>query len=288
MANVEKYQHAGMTVEIDYDSVPEHANPRDCDCNLGVMLCGHPRYTLGDEQVRGDDFTTSVTCPTCAGTGENTARARLWRRHSYGWVAVGAGTFDSMKGEMSRIIERSANKPAHEEHNPRDTLMVEICDCTRCQGSGEIELSLPAYLTQERGAHVILPLGLIDHSGISMYVGDGAHPHDPGGWDSGQVGVIFDTTETRKESGLQDAGHEEIEKALRAEVQVYAQYLRGEVYSYCVTDSDGEHIDSCHGFLGDLEYVRSQANEAAEHGADAARHEHEERHEMACRDIVTA
>jgi hypothetical protein len=244
MVNVEKYQYAGMTVEIEYDAIPEHANPRDCDCNLGVMLCGHSRYTLGDEQVSGDDFTTSVACPNCAGTGENTAA--------------------------------------------RDTLMVEICDCPRCQGSGEIELSLAAYLTQERGASVILPLGLIDHSGISMYVGHGAHPHDPGGWDSGQVGVIFDTTETRKECGLQDAGREEIEKALRAEVQVYAQYLRGEVYSYCVTDPDGEHIDSCHGLLGDLEYVRSQANEAAEHGADAARREQEERHVMACRDIVTA
>ncbi|MGH2903061.1 MAG: hypothetical protein ACRDK7_05675 [Solirubrobacteraceae bacterium] len=283
MQYIERYEHAGMTVEIDYDPMPQDSNPRE-SCNVGVMLCGHRRYRLGDEQVDGDDFTTSVSCPSCAGSGANPERVKLWRKQPYGWVAVGAGTRDSMHGEMSRILERAAQAGRADEHR---RLEVEACDCPRCEGSGEIELPIGAYLQQERGASVSLPLGLIDHSGISMYVGGGAHRHDPGGWDSGQVGVIFDTTETRKDRGMHDAKREEIERALRVEVEEYAEFLRGEVYCFTVSDRDGDHLDSCCGFVGDLQYVRSRANEAAEYGARAIQAENEEQYLMACRDIAT-
>ena len=97
------------------------------------------------------------------------------------------------------------------------------------------------------GAIVVLPLGLIDHSGISMYVGAGAHFADPGGWDSGIVGLIFDTPERRAVCwGDDPADPEKIEAALRSEVEVYDQYLRGEVYGavyekrYVWTREDGE------------------------------------------------
>lgn len=284
MQSVETYQHAGMTVEIHLDPIPEHSNPRE-HSNIGVMLCAHGRYLLGDEQLRGDDFSTAVTCPSCDGSGENPLRGKLWRRHAYGWVAVGAGSIQAMQGEMSRVVERALQAGRPEEAG---RLMVEVCDCPRCQGSGEIELSIAAFLRQERGAKVILPLGLIDHSGLSMYVGSGAHRHDPGGWDSGQVGVIFDTADTRKECEMENSSREAIERALRAEVNAYDQFLRGEVYCYTVTDPAGEHVDSCCGFLGDLEYVRSQANDAAEYAAQAAEREMHEQHLMACRDIATA
>jgi hypothetical protein len=284
MDSIESYEHAGMTVEITIDPMPQDCNPRE-HTNVGVMLCGHRRYILGDEQITGDDFSPTITCPSCNGTGENSQRGKLWRRHSYGWVTVGAGSTESMMGEMSRLVARAANAG-----RPRASasLMVETCDCLRCEGSGEIDVSLDAYLRHRRGATVILPLGLIDHSGISMYVGAGAHRHDPGGWDSGQVGVIFDTTETRKECGMENARPEDIERALRAEVTAYDQFLRGEVYCYTVTDPAGEHLDSCCGFLGDLEYVRSQANDAAEYAAQAAERERKEKYLMACRDIATA
>lgn len=190
-----------------------------------------------------------------------------------------------MEGELARITAAAAYQAARESGERAGIVRIEACQCPRCEGRGEVELPLAAYLKQERGATVILPLGLIDHSGISMYVGAGAHPHDPGGWDSGQVGVIFDTTETREQ--LQDTTREEIEKQLRAEVDTYAEYLRGEVYCYTVTGPDGEHIDSCGGFLGDLEDVTAQANEAAQQGLRAARRERREARLMACRGIMT-
>ena len=119
------------------------------------------------------------------------------------------------------------------------------------------------YLKVYHGASVILPLGLIDHSGISMYVGGGAHPMDPGGWDSGMVGFIFDTEQTRETTGCTPENGfdaEKIEQGLRDEVQNYDMYLTGQVYGYVITDPDGDPIDddSCWGFLG----IRSVKEEA--------------------------
>lgn len=280
---IESYEHAGMTVKITIDPMPQDCNPRE-DINVGVMLCGHRRYILGDEQVTGDDFSTAISCPSCNGTGENPQRGKLWRRRPYGWVTIGAGSIEAMQGEMAYLIACAAKAGRTKEATE---LMVETCDCPRCEGQAEIEVSLDVYLREQRGATVVLPLGLIDHSGISMYVGAGAHRHDPGGCDSGQVGVIFDTPETRKQCGMEDTPPDEIERALRAEVNAYDRFLRGEVYCFTITDPGGEHVDSCCGFLGDLAYVRSRANDAADHAARAASRERDERHLMACRDIET-
>ena len=101
------------------------------------------------------------------------------------------------------------------------------------------------------GSTVVLPLGLYDHSGISMYVG-GVHPLDSGGWDSGMVGVIFDTERTRENLGIDllwtVTGS--IEKALRTEVEQYDKYLTGDVWGIMVEDNLGDEIESCWGYLG--------------------------------------
>lgn len=117
-----------------------------------------------------------------------------------------------------------------------------------------------------KNAVVILPLGLIDHSGISMYVGSGAHWCDPGGWDSGQVGWIYVTKEkARSEYGkrLTKKRLAQAEKVLRGEVATYDQDLTGDVYGYVIEDEDGNHVDSCWGFYG-MDDVREQAKAAAE------------------------
>lgn len=52
MEAFETFEHAGLTVELHFDTEPE--SPREWS-NLGVMYCWHPDYTLGDEQFgRGD------------------------------------------------------------------------------------------------------------------------------------------------------------------------------------------------------------------------------------------
>jgi hypothetical protein len=48
MEPIEVIEHKGFTVEIHWDQDPE--SPREWD-NLGVMVCKHPRYNLGDVQI---------------------------------------------------------------------------------------------------------------------------------------------------------------------------------------------------------------------------------------------
>lgn len=126
----------------------------------------------------------------------------------------------------------------------------------------------PDPVADEDKPRCLLPLGLYDHSGITMYVGS-RHPFDQQGWDSGQVGYIYTTNARLKEMGHADPeslSDEEVEGWLRGEVETYDQYLTGDVWGYTITDSTGEEVDSCWGFYG-LDYCRGEATSAAEHHA---------------------
>lgn len=176
----------GLTIRIIPDEDPE--SPRDWS-NLGVMLCSHPRYDLGDEKL-----------------------------------------------------------------DP---------------GNYESEAELVAELYEERGARVVLPLYLLDHSGITMRAGDAlttradAFVSDPGGWDTSMVGFIIDTPETRRELGAsEEVSDEEIAKHLAGEVETYATFLEGGIVAYLVEDEDGTVLDSCHGFYS-VEEALEQGREMA-------------------------
>lgn len=170
--------------------------------------------------------------------------------------------------------------------NERQDVTPMLVDCEACEGSGERVLDTYEYLRIERGARVILPLALIDHSGLSMWVGSGAHPHDPGGWDSGQVGVIFDTPAGVSECIGDDATDEQIEAALRGEVEVYDQYLRGDVF---LIDGllHGGRQDTVGGVLG-VEHATNMAFEFLVDVIEDAIKERAERAEWAARDVLTA
>ena len=98
--------------------------------------------------------------------------------------------------------------------------------------------------------YIMLPLYLLDHSGLAMQT---TSFHDP--WDSGQVGWIY----VSKEDALKEFGGEKMtgavkrkaENFMRSEVAVYDFYLRGECYGFELY-KNGELSDSCWGFIGDL------------------------------------
>lgn len=98
-------------------------------------------------------------------------------------------------------------------------------------------------------------LGMLDHSGLYLYAGGGSHPQDPGGWDSGTVGVAYVTkTKLREEYGRKWHTPECMERArqvILAEIETYSQYLRGDVYGFQLLDAYGGVVDSCWGFYGD-------------------------------------
>lgn len=108
---------------------------------------------------------------------------------------------------------------------------------------------------------IALPLYLYDHSGITMSTGNGNWPfHCP--WDSGLVGYIYVEKEAvRREWGwkrISPQRYEKILQILRSEVEIYDQYLRGDVYGYRIEDENGEEIDSCWGYFGGIEYLQEE------------------------------
>ena len=99
---------------------------------------------------------------------------------------------------------------------------------------------------------IVLPLYLYDHSGITINTTGFSCQ-----WDSGQVGYIYVSIKhVKKEYNwkrLTKKRREQIEQYLKNEVEVYDDYLTGNVYGYIIKDKDDEQIDSCWGYYGDYD-----------------------------------
>lgn len=60
---------------------------------------------------------------------------------------------------------------------------------------------------------------------------------------------------------------EQAEACARAEFDNFRTWIEGEVIGYVVKADNGDVIDSCWGFYGELDYVKTEANQAAEYEA---------------------
>ena len=114
--------------------------------------------------------------------------------------------------------------------------------------------------------------GMIDHSGIAIYLHGGAHPQDPGGWDSGTVGIIFVTEAQR---ALLGTPLDAVELVALAEFEEYDQHIRGNVWNYevvehtkcetCKNETE-EVVDSGYGFIGDDDPEKNGMTDTVEAG----------------------
>ena len=218
---------------------PDPINPRKESDNLGVMVCWHRRYNLGDEQPResADEWLTALAVEACPRLGDIIDN---WDNAGFEWL------YEKYEGNLQTTLQVIA------DHT--DSLVAAVI-----------------------GKHyVILPLYLYDHSGITMNTGGFSCP-----WDSGQVGYIVCNLQTARENWmlpesadwdtpvkswhLTEEGpvpitlREATEHSLRSEVEVYDQYLRGDIYGFVVEErhhcdkcdhEEWEHVDSCWGFFG--------------------------------------
>jgi len=119
------------------------------------------------------------------------------------------------------------------------------------------------HLFKKFDAVMVLPLYLMDHSGLQMQT----EPFSCQ-WDSGQVGFIY---VSRPEARAEVAGRfltknnmEKIKKILTDEVKAYSYYLSGEVYQYEIENG----WESCSGILG-LEETIADAKEQIDMGEKA-------------------
>jgi hypothetical protein len=136
-------------------------------------------------------------------------------------------------------------------------------ECPSCEGTNEVEVPVEEWLRLVRGARAVVPLGLLVHSGETLYVGKGPHWCDAGGWDSGHIGYAFDTPEARKRIGVEDWDEDRLRARITTEIETYDEYMKGECYGYVITDADGEEVGDCWGYVGE-KWCREAATDEAE------------------------
>ena len=131
-------------------------------------------------------------------------------------------------------------------------------------------------MLRKDGACVILPLYMYDHSGITIRT-SGFSQIDSAGWDWGRIGFIFVTAkDIKKEYGyLNKDNIDKATKVLQAEVEVYNQYVSGDVWGYTVV-KDNEGIDSCWGYFG-TESAVSEAKAVVDFTIEEQRKERQRR-----------
>lgn len=144
----------------------------------------------------------------------------LWRRarQEYDW-----NTSDKYAELLDRWHERVQGRPTDRDYAVLDR-----------------------WLRVFHGVPVILPVALLDHSGLAVRLGT-SFMCDPGGWDTSHLGFWMATPELIEQSGVKLEG---LEEGLRNDFTEFAGWVSGEVYGFRITDPQGEEVDSCWGFYG--------------------------------------
>ena len=94
---------------------------------------------------------------------------------------------------------------------------------------------------------LVLPVYMIDHSGIALSLKDFGDP-----WDSGQVGIYHMSPSQLIEEYGEDTPEirERATSAIKAEIEEYSEYVNGNCWGFVIEDENGNTVDSCWGFIG--------------------------------------
>ena len=215
-------------------------NPRQYDSESAAHLyCWHRRYSLGDKHdyVSPEDFLYDLA-------EQYIGMDKIRERIVSGSTNIEVARADEMflliehnpSGEQYVVAEAETENKLFSDENKRDIL--------------EAFNFSPISLLQTGDDVVILPLYLMDHSGLSISVSDFCDR-----WDSGQVGWAF----AAKDEFVKQSGFDEKDwkanalKTIKAEVKQYDQYLTDDVYwaeIFTLEDGEWESADNCGGFYG--------------------------------------
>lgn len=172
---------------------------------------------------------------------------------------------------MEYKIEILQDEDVFETPRDWDNLGKMVCFHRRYELGDSTELNssmfhswdeLKRYLIKKEKAVVILPLFLYDHSGITMSTMPFSCP-----WDSGRVGFIYADRESilkeYKIKRITEKIKQKVKDVLFGEVNVYDQYISGDIYAYIITDENGNHVESLYNIYG-YDECEKMANEAVE------------------------
>lgn len=114
---------------------------------------------------------------------------------------------------------------------------------------------------------IVLPLYVYEHNSIIMRAGSGFSSS----WDSGQAGYIYMSKKEARENYMtKKVNVAKIKEAMKSCVEYLTAICEGSIYGFVIEDENGEHLDSCWGFV-ETEYpiekthVYSEALESAKY-----------------------
>lgn len=232
-------------------------SPRKWDGQVTTMACWHSRYRLGDEIPDGD-------------------AEDYWRRLARENVSA-SEIFEAAKTDKLPGIRLTKNAESESCWDIYETYMIRTVlgsskpeECLEYEGVPEY--SVADYLLDDltiRHCMALmepyaewLPMFLYDHSGLTISCGARLYPYSDR-WDSSAVGWVVALKKTLMDNqiGTESTWRERAAEIMKADVEVYDQYLTGEVYGYTLYEADmpenadepiaWEEIHSCWGFYGD-------------------------------------
>lgn len=97
----------------------------------------------------------------------------------------------------------------------------------------------------------VFPITLYEHTGVSYFLGNRS------GFDYSRCGFYIVTDKTAE---LLGTSQKDFEKVIRQELEMYNQWISGEVYRFILFNNEGEEVDSGGGFY-DIEDIKSNLPE---------------------------
>ena len=240
----------GFTLIVESDNDP--LNPRKDYDPVTTISCAHHRYDLSDDDaVKYDEeffhrllneIGVDTVCPHC----------------EYGTI-IGDEDCSFCDGSGCDSCDYSG-------------FISYETECDHCEGTGE--LTREQAEIEARKHYYIQALYLYDHSGITIR----SHPF-PCTWDSGHVGYQY----VLKSRAISEWGqyhlHSESRKIVQGgprtdadfyelmdhEVKAFDDYLTGNCWYFTIQDDKGNDVESCGGFLGDVNDCIEEARDTAKY-----------------------
>lgn len=115
----------------------------------------------------------------------------------------------------------------------------------------------------DKKGYLIYPVTRFEHSLVEYYIGLG------GGFDSGLIGfAIVSKDEVRQMYNTKDIYKSTVQADFSQQLEIYTDYVNGEVYCFSLMDMEQNVIDNCSGFYGtefDKNGLMQTVNESFEH-----------------------
>jgi hypothetical protein len=252
---VEEYEVGDCKVEIFQDQDPQHPDEGSDDAflvafdrNFHVVRKNtwddvgdfrnfiHPRYQV-------DGWNPEEELPEILSRPVDGPEDAEWRK------AYIANCTDQIEvllleaGEESDFDNPIGKTMAHEVYS----LRLDIWDAWQRYREAHAEWAcFTLNVRNHGGGHIAISLGDVYDGSDTDRWGD---PKEPDGF-----------VMVKKGPGW----HHTPQEVAESVVKEWTYYLDGEVYGYVVTTLDGDDVDSCWGFIGDIDYCKEEANSAAE------------------------